>query len=48
MIYVIIFFIGFLLGLLIMLIIFSIKTIFLQNKIEVLDNKLRELKSKRK
>lgn len=48
MIYVIIFFIGFLLGLLIISIIFSIKTIFLQNKIEVLDNKLRELKSKRK
>lgn len=48
MIYIIIFFIGFLLGYLIMLIIFSIKTIFLQNKIEILDNKLRELKSKRK
>ena len=48
MIYIIIFFIGFLLGLLIISIIFSIKSIFLQNKIEILDNKLRELKSKRK
>lgn len=48
MIYIIIFLIGFLLGYLIILIIFSIKTIFLQNKIEILNNKLRELKSKRK